>query len=328
MAPEDWYYVKYYRKMPVSCGFEIEQWSGNITRRVRTIYDWHIDGSGPLETTLGPALYPGREIHSFLRNIGADRWKWTGELPPEAENRGCGSHIHFRVREELAVDVLQAWTCLYNTMIEVFPILLPLVSAFTMKPLRREAGEWAKAVTLRYTPVRMARFLRYDFDGREYHYVTPNKHAAKPLTLEMRLNEAHPSLAYCTAILINRIARKCFDRRFQSPKLADRRRVLTDWMQHVYQKCAYLDWETAYEYLEQNRDIRFTRPIPLLDREYPNMLAVFQDILRKYIPRYPPLARVGRLAMNKGDPAHNPNSIWNIWVPYGQFAWEEGPRSP
>jgi len=299
---------------------------------VRGHYVWHYDGSGPLETSIGPGLYLGREVFKFLRDVGPDWWAWRGEMP---DTRGCGSHIHFRVREELAADVLEAWTCLYNTMIEVFPILLPLVSAYEMKPLRRTAGQWAQAITTRMSPARMAHYLEPNFSGREYHYVTPNKrvaydptHGPKPLTIEMRLNEAHPSLAYTAAILVNRITRRCFDRRFQSPKLAERDRVLREWLTNVFVGSHSLRYKDAYTWLMEDREIRFVRPIPLCQAQYRTMWDCFDDVLDKYIPGYPPLARVGRLMMARGEVARNPHALWEIWRPFGEFSWEEGPRAP
>jgi len=65
------------------------------------------------------------------------------------------------------------------------------------------------------------------------------------------------------------------------------------------------------------------REIPLLDRGYPNYLELFKDILRHYGHPYPPMARVCRLFLHEGEPWRNPNAVWNIFVPYGEFSWEQ-----
>jgi len=324
LAPEDYAYVMVYKPMPVSFGFEFEQRPDDISPEVRGMYRWEHDLSGPLETALPPAIHPGRAIFGFLRRVGPHRWEWKGEY----DHIGCGSHMHFRVREELVPDVVEAWTCLYNTLVECVPLMLPLFSAWVAKPYRTSVGRWAYPNIRRFNPARMAYFLRPEWHGREYNYVTLNRHRGveKPLTIEVRLVEAHPAFSYTAAILLNRIVRKCFERGFLSPKLHDRVRVLRETLDRLYADMYAGRMKPAYAYLEETADLRFVREIPGLARSYGDALELFDDLLLEYLPRYPPLARVGRLLLNRGDPRENPSSIWDIWVPMGEFRWERGPE--
>jgi len=244
LAPEDAVYIKYYKPMPVSFGYEIEQEDVDIAEPLRELYVWHYDGSDPYETALPPALHPGRLIFSFLRFVHGHgiTWKWKGEYYDTQYRRwrGCGSHVHFRVRAELSEfyhfpSIAEAWSVLYNTLIECVPILLPLTSSDTSKPLRREFGRWNHAAISRLSPSTIGRFLDPYWQGREYTYVTLNRHRdpKKPLTVEVRLNEAHPTLAYTFSIVLNRIVRRCFERGFWSPKLRDRHRVLREPLEYL-----------------------------------------------------------------------------------------------
>lgn len=103
---------------------------------------------------------------------------------------------------------------------------------------------------------------------------------------------------------------------------------MRDWLNMVFTGCYHLRYRDAYTWLMDNQNIRFTRPIPLCQAEYPNMWECFNDVLDKYIPGYPPLARVGRLMMPRGEVTRNPHALWEIWRPYGEFSWEQGARAP
>ena len=149
VSEDDEYYVTYYKPVPVTFGFEIEQKPDDIEpKRIKRILEWHYDGSGPIETTLpmkfrikkkGVAekkylLYPGREIHKFINLVQStgSLWPWKGQYPSPGTDRvtgtsgtrwrGCGSHIHMRPRYDLEYirqRLYEAWATAYNTLVAV-----------------------------------------------------------------------------------------------------------------------------------------------------------------------------------------------------------------
>lgn len=330
-------WIKYYKPMPVSFGFEIEQLDTDVCSTLRFSYDWHYDGSGPYETALPPSVYPGRMLKGFIdrcRTTPDCTWKWKSEIDhPRAPSRraGCGSHIHFRPRQEIeyiSAQWVAAWTTAFNTLVEVVPLVLPMFcygrerdAVFTF---RREALYWAHIVRRRVSEATTMRFLDPGYSGHPYDAVAWNKsRETKPLTIELRLNETHPSIAYELAILLNRIIRKCFERGFVSPKMTDRVHMIEEIERHTARSIERQ--ENLYTILEMVEDIRFMRgrEIPLLDQGYPNYIALFKDILRNYGHPYPPMGRVCRLFLHEGEPWRNPSALWNTFVPYGEFKWDQ-----
>lgn len=340
VSDEDYGFVQYYKPMPVTFGFEIEQLDENICYQLRISYDWHRDGSGPYETALPPITYPGRKLKEFIdvcKRTPGCTWTWTSEIPHPYERgrlAGCGSHIHFRPRddiESIRLNWLEAWTTAYNTLVECVPLILPMFAwgrenVFTF---RREALMWAHFVTRRLTPVSMQRFLDPRYTGHPYDAVALNRKAAgggpplKPLTLELRLNETHPAMAYEVAIILNRIIRKCFERGFNSPKLFGRRDTIGR-IEGATSGSIY-DETSLYTSLGNVDRVRFIRgrEIPLLKTEYGDYLELFDDILINYGHPYPPMARVCRLFLHRGVPSKNPQAVWNTFTPFGEFRWDE-----
>lgn len=333
-SDSDMEFVQVYRKMPVSFGFEVEQDDEDICRLLRITYEWHFDGSGPLETAFEPAIYPGRAIKEFIGKCRSERgceWTWSSE---NREGRGCGSHIHLRPREDvdyISAQYVEAWTTAYNTLAEVVPLVLPMfcygsarAGAFTF---RREAMTWARldSCTRRMDRARMADFLQPSYVGHPYEAVALNrKHPAKPLTLELRLAETHPSVAYELAIILNRVIRKCFERGFRSPKLLDRVDKIRE-IEHAA-SLSISRSQNLYIHLSYVRDLAFEpdRAIPGLQARYGNYLDCFRDILVNYGHPYPPMARICRLFLAGGEPWKNPTALWNVFhAPFGEFRWEQ-----
>lgn len=337
VSDRDFEWIKYYKLMPVTFGFEIEQLDRDVCDQLRLSYEWHYDGSGPYETALPPSTYPGRMLKGFVdrcRLTPGCAWTWKSEIShPREPGRlaGCGSHIHFRPRQDveyISAQWLEAWTTAFNTLVETVPLVLPMFAwgrerdgVFTF---RREALFWANIVKRRMSSASMSRFLDPSYTGHPYEAVAMNKKIqAKPLTIELRLNETHPSIAYELAILLNRVIRKCYERGFVSPKMVDGLHVIEEIERNTLQSIERR--ENLYTALERVENIRFhpRREIPLLDREYPNYLELFKDILRNYGHPYPPMGRVCRLFLSEGEPWRNPNAVWNTFVPYGEFRWEQ-----
>lgn len=111
-------------------GMEIEQPDFLISQELRRRYEWSYDGSGPLETALPPSKHPLVQIHRFVQTVieTKSEWSWVNEYSHFGRFHGCGSHIHFRPREDIPVikeNWIEAWTTIYNTFVEVTPFLLP-----------------------------------------------------------------------------------------------------------------------------------------------------------------------------------------------------------
>ena len=335
VSDEDYGYVQFYKPMPVTFGFEIEQLERDICYQLRLSYPWHHDGSGPYETALPPSTYPGRKLRLFVdtcKRTPNCTWTWTNEIEhPRARGRmaGCGSHIHFRPRDDLEyirAQWLEAWTTAFNTMTECVPLILPMFAwgrenVFTF---RREALTWAGFKTRRLSPASMRGFLEPSYIGPPYDSVALNrKYVEKPLTLELRLAETHPGMAYEVAIILNRIIRKCFEKGFISPKMRNR----VDTIRRIERETgrSILGPYNLYRQLEEVRDIQFVRrrEIPLLKTRYSNYMELFDDILINYGHPYPPMARVCRLFLNRGEPWKNATAVWNTFKPLGEFRWDE-----
>ncbi|MBA7663266.1 hypothetical protein ES703_71305 [subsurface metagenome] len=290
-------------------------------------------------------------------------WDWKSQFQWRSPHRGqimagCGSHIHFRPRFE-DVDMVRErdpmipWSCAYNTLVESVVFLLPMFcwGADGVFRFRDSALDiWAKFTGRRLSPEYIRRkFLNDWYDGHPYDQVAfnrkpydtrhPPKHCAgrvhgeppitepsrKPLTLELRLNETHPAISYELGILLNRIIRKCFDRGFISPKLNRRTRANTfDEIEGRTKRSVNMQ-NNLYDELHMVQDIEFQRgrEIPLLQTKYDTYLDLFDDILKKYGHSYPPMARVCRLFLARGEPWKNPNAIWKTFYPLKEFKWDE-----
>lgn len=328
-------YVEVYRKMPVSFGFEIEQNDADICPPLRRVYHWHRDGSGPLETTFGPGMYPGRLVHTFIKNVKEYGcvWFWRGEymIAPRGY-AGCGSHVHFRPRDDVrrvAQNWVEAWCTTFNTLVECVPLVLPffawgrgLPEPFTF---RETIIRWARLSSRRLNPLATERFLDPTWSGRTYDHVTFNERTdTKPLTLEIRVNESHPAIAYAGCIILNRIIRRCIDRGFVSPKLRERNIFFSRIEGAIARSIE--ENRSIYETLENVIPPPFEpgRQIPLLRTRYDTYMDLFDDIIENYIPPYPPLARTGKLFLERYAPSDNPHAVWDVLTPR-PFTWEEGP---
>lgn len=326
--------VKY--TLPLTCGMEIEQPDQVIDPRLRRYYEWHYDGSGPLETALPPSVNPITHIKRFIDIVNElnARWEWVNEFYTPGRWRGCGSHIHFRVRDDLEhpVPIEDVWATTYNTFIEVYPFILPLF-AFGNREVytfRREVLTWADIIPTRLSPELMRDYLREDYESHPYHAIALNrKTREKPLTIEIRLAETHPAIAYYVMLIMNRIVREVYKRGYLSPKLDPTIR------NSVYMKVENaIDRSTEqridlYDALEEefmDFEIRFTRPIPRLKSVYYGYFSIFKDILKHYTTmEHDREARVYLLFINKGRPARNAMRLWDIFAPKGLFEWIDPP---
>ncbi len=333
------------RKTYVSYGMEIEQPPDLIPGPVRRKFDWHRDGSGPLETSLSPTSFPMRQLYSFLKKVRPDIWVWKTQyqgspvgIPPRRRCKGCGSHIHFRVREDEIppnLTVEEAWTIVYNTIVELVPILAPFFSWNHLLPFRASVWGWAHPNIRRYSPLAVRTFLDPEYYGRRYDYVTWNRKPPdergrqKPLTIEVRLNEAHPSIVSAGAMVLQGIIRNCVERGW-SVKLENRTRILNEQLlERFYESSqSFLSGDNIWQIMEQTDRLVFIREIPKLKHSYRNAKECFIDIVKTYRShfRWTYRERVASLLQKGYNPADNPNAVWYVDAPIDEFSWEIGPR--
>ena len=363
--PDDEIEIQHYRTVPVTFGMEIEQPPTLIQNRLinkfysdchdhsrgfstfnpTSPYDWCKDGSGPRETNLPPSTHILSQLKKFITYIGENNalWDWVNEYSGGSSIIGgglsaCGSHIHFRLREDMIENHLinDAWATLYNTILEVSMLMMPMLchgsrprNSFCFRRGAAGSGRsWADLKTTRYSGPTFGRHYIHGTipNGRHYWFLTPNKRTGKVLTLEIRANEAHPSIVYCFASYIIRIVREVFNKGMVSPKLANRIRTTGD-INGAYQISAQQNQNIYRSLSQQVSNIKFLpgRGIPKLKLQYDSYLKCFDDILIKYHSTGSLISsRTSFLFRQRGEPWKNPNAIWNVLTSYkGDFKWDQ-----
>lgn len=216
-----------------SHGMEVEQGSSQAPREVVYGDEWHRDGSGPLETDYGSYKQVKSIMNAFKRDHGGNTWSWHNETMSGA---GCGSHVHLNVGDGFD-DELEAWTVTWNAMVELTPFMLPMFCADWSQGFRSSVDRWAAPNTTRYSQSTMADMVRNPrAQSRSYSAVTMNgaDYNGKPLTVEFRMNEAHPSQACVGLLFLRRMAGRMVEAGW-SPKLSgDRSGTLSEIYSEVY----------------------------------------------------------------------------------------------
>lgn len=254
---------------------------------------WHRDGSGPQEADYGPYKQVKSLLNAFKRDCRDDAtgrlrtWNWHNSGP----NGGCGSHVHLHVgdgfssSDEEGDGNLEAWTVTWNTAVELVPFMLPMFCADWSEGFRDSADYWASPNTTRYSQSTMGDIVANpSAQSRNYDAVTWNgaDFSGKPLTLELRVNEAHPGQAVVGLLFLRRMCGRCVEKGW-SPKLAGNRSSL---MADIYS--AVYNSDDPIEALRNTGPVRFEegRGIPGLSRyerdgvqEFENALQVFRAIL-------------------------------------------------
>ena len=257
-----------------SHGMEVEQDPNQAPNEVVYGDDWHRDGSGPQETDYGSYKQVKSILNAFKRDCGGRTWNWHNETTSGA---GCGSHVHLNVGSGFD-DEVEAWTVTWNTMVELTPFMLPMFSADWSSGFRSSVNRWASPNTTRYSQSTMQSMVANPrSQSRSYNAVTMNgaDYSGKPLTIELRMNEAHPGQAIVGLLFLRRMAGRCVDKGW-SPKLAgDRSSTLADIYSAAYSA------DDPIEALRNTGPIRFQegRGIPDVGEEFDNALEVFRGIL-------------------------------------------------
>jgi len=363
------------RKAPVTFGLEIEQTKSvimfNTLRRqilVKKIkshchgsfeiistddgeYTWCLDGSGPIETQLGPSKKGAALVEKFVRTVHDNdiQWNWTSYNEGSYTNVNCGSHMHFRLVEDLFLsqhEKEEAWSILYNTLVDLSMLTIPLLAyggytnyedyyiwdgrddEFNKRNyrFRKSANYYSRLKTTRYKPSTLARKMAEQHGRYGYHdHIMLNKNPGKPLTIEVRLAETHPAIAYFTLNLYSQVIREAI-KSGESPKIgrtkSERDRIIENIDNAIFNQS---DDVSLWQSLEQVSDINFARnkPIPRLKEHYNNYLGMFDDLLTKYWQSRAPMRRIGELFRQKGIPHLNNYCLWNVFAEPGQFTFNQ-----
>jgi hypothetical protein len=236
--------------LPIAHGMEVEQCSRRVPHEIREDPDgeyfgeWYDEYQGMRELEdLGPSKRVKGLIERFQdtcrQHDDEEPWEWSNET---YDGHGCGSHVHMAFQDAGATreDRVEGYTITWNTAVELTPFLAPFFCADWKNGFRSSVTRWAAPQLTRYSQSTMAG--RVDGNrARSYDSVTlnPGRHSGKPLTIELRLNEAHPATALPGVTFLRRTATKCM-REGWSPKLAgDRRSQLTELYDAVYSAAEY-----------------------------------------------------------------------------------------
>jgi len=231
--------------IPIEHGMEIEQDEDVVPSEIihdstgRYLGRWKRDLSGPREyENLGPS----KQVKSLLKKfIGAMRdydnetpWEWHNEI---RNGSGCGSHAHITFADQTDGDrerFVEGMTIAWNTAVELTPFLAPFFCADWESGFRSSITRWASPQLTRYSQSTMADRVQQN-RSRSYDSVTLSpRQESKPLTVELRLNEAHPAFALVGLTFLRRTMTKAM-RGNWSPKLAgDRRHKLNELYSVIY----------------------------------------------------------------------------------------------
>jgi hypothetical protein len=362
VMPEDYQAVKPTRGMVLTFGMEIEQPSYLISSELRRRYTWYQDPSGPLETALPPSRVPNQMLKKFIDTVNETHSQWTWVNEYGTLRKGCGSHIHFRPRDDLYANTpnwAEAWATAHNTFVDIIPFLLPLLCWGSLDIpkhfIRQSAERWAQPQLERYKPETVERrFLDPSYQGHPYHSVAMDRKTEEHiLTIEIRLAEVHPAVASYFGNIMERLINKCYERGFKSPKLRDdpegryrREDVLRTIYQALYYHSQYVEHQDMSDrvgdFIEQelrSRDMTefyFDPPIPAPKPAWRPITRIkgyyntFNNIIY-YFTSWSSLwqLRLYHFYRQKGIPVKNNMAFWNIYAPKGQFRWiEPHLRSP
>jgi len=331
----------------VTMGQEVEQWDfmlpDRLKRRLASMGKSFYDGSGPLEWTYGPYVFPYQMLAAFFRDVKTDYWDWHAE----SGGRGCGSHWHFAPDPRLPdfsfsrENEANYWTILWNTAVTLGYFLTPFM--VWDNRFRSSCGSWAGPNTNRIGASAARRVLDSN-PSRIYNFVTWNPAGRnKPLTIEMRAGETHPVISHVGQKLFQITIRRVFDKvkRFGwdvSPKLTERSEF---WMRRMSEELMTNN-HNVYRALTNCGPFEFLpgRGIPLVGRKrdkirFEDGFDVVRTLCEAEIgaewPQYRyknVYTRVLWLILNQGIPAREGWRIWEAYKGDENFQWGVVPAFP
>lgn len=349
--------MKHTGKAPFSLGMEIEQ----IGHRLPSGYysselDWELDGSGPMEATIGGPKTTAAMLARFYRatrdSIGT--WEWHAASNTSGQANGCGSHVHLGLVPRVFEDDVVANTIAYNSVIELAPFFAPFwchdwergfrhgtYYGGTFATARGEPNidTWAVPQTVRASPMSMRRILRGSRapGTTSYPSIRANKSREsenKPFTCEIRMNDGHPAMALAGLLLLRRVVGNAIERG-DSVKLANRDATLRALYNAIYTEARSEGLMTVMKRPLPSGEIRFMegRGLPgisALTFETPfDVLCALQSkyqtcsVAESRMSRRPnELVRTGD---DRNSPSRNNRTLWDVDAPEGEFTWEHGP---
>lgn len=358
--------MAYNATAPFAHGMEIEQCRDELphplngdceTARDMGFSDHHRDGSGPMEWTMPAYKSPGYLLRRFYKDTRDDddvgAWTWTAQTSAE---RGCGSHVHLHMEEPdeddeaAGLTTAERWTIAWNTAVEVLPLLAPFFCHNWQRGFRGGAArhgstavnQWAEGQTRRYAPDSMEANVEMPHEPtRGYDSVTlSGAEGGKPLTMEFRLNDAHPGMAVVGMLVFRRIVKQCVARG-SSPKLRDRAATLSQMYRAIYDEPAGTS-RGLIEAMQASTDLEFEEgrgipTTPVHDRELEEADSMWEalawtirHLLRDNKGTYRRRAR--ELVLHAGEegsthgPQNNGDALWSMDADQGEFEWARGPE--
>ena len=330
-------------RAPYTHGMEIEQFADELPAEVRNytmnnsegVTDgWHLDGSGPRETAIGPT----KNVKSILDTFFADTvdqgitWDWHSA---DSRGRGAGSHVHLCMARDVFDDEVAAWTITYNTCVELFPLLAPYFCHDWEQGFREGSGavsRWASPTIQRLSQNSVADFVeRPRSFRRSYDAVTFNEQRGeKPVTIELRANDAHPSMALNGLMLLRRVCGRAVEAGW-SPKLVNHDTKLRHLYDVIYSRASRVGLMEAMQEPVPG-GIRFEegRGIPgVKQTEFETPFQVLRAIQRAYPQTPGTWTAYGEALVANGvdeeGPQNNVEGLWNIDSPVDEFEWPRGP---
>lgn len=227
--------VEFGNEARASFGMEIEQFSSDVPRSVSNygpLGDWHSDASGPIETEVGPyklAKPLAKKVTQKLQDTTGREvpWEWKAASHRSGTADGAGSHVHFHLNDPDSVsldDKVEAWTIAYNTIVELTPIFAPFFCADWKNGFRsgttyprsgeHNVNKWADPQTTRLSQSSIRSSVENGRASRSYKSVTLNgsRHGSKPLTIELRVNDAHTNIAMVGLTMMKKLVVEAIER--------------------------------------------------------------------------------------------------------------------
>lgn len=336
---------------PFTHGMEIEQFPDDLPSEVRdytmnnhegSLDGWHNDASGPRETSIGAFKNTKTILNRFYADTRDEEITWDWHASNGSS--GAGSHVHLCVAEDVFEEPLTAWTIAYNSVVETFPFMAPFFCHNWEKGFRDgtrnhrgselNVEHWAEGTLTRYSQdtveERVNNPTRY---SRSYESVTfnPAQTSGKPLTVELRANDAHPAMALNGLLLIRRLTGRAIEAGW-SPKLENHRSTLEACYEKIYHRATDVGLLTAMkEEIDGGITFQEGRGLPGIDkREFDTMWEVMRAIMVDN-PQTPGTWRKrSHILVRSGEdeygPQNNPDALWNIDADRGEFEWDHGPE--
>ena len=316
----------------MTAGMEIEQPPDSITNcdALFSNYEWHEDGSGPYETALPPKIMYVYEVKKFAERAKQCNFRWVNEATVFGSTITCGSHIHFRPREDIEM-ITRNWEAVWKIAFEsIFTTSIFILPLLCLDKCRKRFDLWAEITTSGMPPIdpeTVRYYLNLDCCDRPYWWLTWNKkREAKPLTLELRVAEATPAQHLLAISIIQKVVKASIQRGssvyFSSINGLTSKSDIKEYLMNTMRNECNRD---VYCSLEKFRDIVFEKQhaIPYLKTFYSNGLELFRDLLFTYTTRTKTYVRVASLASIKGSFKDNHPLYWDALL-VDSFCW----RSP